>query len=420
MIKNILKSDFNRNFATLFSGSVLAQIVPLLASVFLVRLFTPEDFGILAIFNAMVFVFVSAINLRYEFAIPLPKEDADAISLAFLSMIVAFAVSLLLFVVFILFKQPILILIGGDGLGSWLYLVPFAAFLGGLYNALNYFSLRFKKYKTIAGSNIIRSVSNAGLQLGFGLAGINYVGLILGSFFSALFGNYKMIRHFMSHRSEFKKVTRSTIVQNAKRYKKFPLISVWGILINNLSVNINTFFISNLYGIKQLGYYSYGYRYLNVPLSLISNNMGQLFYQICADRYKEGKAASKEFLSTLKKLLIICMPVFTVLFFVIEDLFALMFGEAWRVAGTYSKILLPLFFIRTVYGPLSLVTGAFEKQGLALILQIVLFSANIVSFTISYVYKFSISHFLFLYMSLGSVVYSCLLLVLYLVSKKLL
>src|SRR5690606_10937875 len=104
--------------------------------------------------------------------------------------------------------------------------------------------------------------------------------------------------------------------------KKFPLISVWGIVLNNLSINVNNFFISSLFGARQLGYYSYGYKYLNVPLSLISNNMGQLFYQVCADCYKENKTASKEFVSTLKKLLIISIPIFVLLFFFIEDLFA--------------------------------------------------------------------------------------------------
>ncbi|MGV3763835.1 lipopolysaccharide biosynthesis protein [Parapedobacter sp.] len=416
--KKLLKSDFNKNFATLFSGSVLAQVIPLLVSIVLVRIYDPEDFGVLAIFNAMVLIFTSAINLRYEFAIPLPKEDVDAVSIAFLSMIVAFLLSIFLLIVFFFLKQPLLELIGGQQLGNWVYLVPFAAFLGGLYNALNYFSLRFKQYKTIAGSNVIRSTSNASLQLGFGFLGFNHAGLILGTFLATVFGNYKMVKHFFLFRNHFKEVNRFSMIKNAKRYKKFPLISVWGIFINNLSININNFFISNLYGVRQLGYYSYGYRYLNMPLSLISSNMGQLFYQICADCYKENKPATKEFISTFKKLLVICVPVFAVLYFVIEDLFAIVFGEEWRVAGTYSKILLPLFLIRTVFGPLSMINPAFERQGIAIMLQIFLFGGNIAAFLVTYLYRLELTDFLKLYTVIGIGTYCISLITSFLIASK--
>jgi O-antigen/teichoic acid export membrane protein len=417
-IRQLLKSDFNKHFFVLISGTSISQLVPLLASVVLARIYSPEDFGILAIFTSLVSIFTSVNNLRYEFAIPLPTEDKDAVILTFLSGIIAIGFSIALFIIALLFKTPILKLIGGEQLGNWIYAVPLAIFFWGIYSPLNYFALRFKKYKLIASSNILRSSSSAGLQLGFGLAGFTQAGLILGSVFSSLFGNAGMTRLFLKFKESFKDVTRASLKRNAIRYKKFPIFSIWGIFLNNLSANINSFFISNLYGLGQLGFYSYGTRYLSIPLTLIGNNMGQLFYQVCADCHKNNLPATKEFLSTLKKLVILGFPLFFVLFFTIEDLSAFVFGEQWRIAGYYSKILLPLFFIRTVYAPLSQVSGAFEKQELSLRIQIAIFLTNMASFVTAYLLKCSITTFLILYCTIGSVVYIILGYILFLIASK--
>ncbi|MFT3702484.1 MAG: oligosaccharide flippase family protein [Agriterribacter sp.] len=417
-LKAVFKSDFNKNFLVLFSGSTISQVIPLAVSVILARIYSQEDFGVLAVFNGMVLIFTSMANLRYEFAIPLPTEDKDAVGLSFLSAFVALGISILLFLIILLFKNPILNLIGGEKLNNWIFLVPLAAFLGGLYNALNYFSLRFKQYKTIASSNILRSSSNAGLQLGFGLLGFKHAGLILGNLFSSFFGNARMIKHFFTYKHLFRFVNKQEMKKLAIRYKKFPLISVWGIFLNSLSVNTNNFFIPKIYGIGQLGLYSFGYRYLSIPLSLIGSNMGQLFYQVSSDCYKSNKPATKEFLSTLRKLLYICGPFFLILFFVIENAFAFVFGEKWRIAGTYSQILLPLFLVRTLFAPLSVIAPAFEKQGMALMMQVAIFLANVLSFVYAYVTKCDMQQFLYIYTYFGLAVYSFLLFILYRIAAQ--
>jgi len=417
-IKRLLKDDFNRNFATLFSGSVIAQIIPLLASILLARIYGPAEFGVLAIFTSIVMIFSSVVNLRYEFAIPLAKDDNEAVTVVLLSGLVAIILSALLTLIFLLFQQSILALIGGEELGNWLFLVPLALLLSGIYNCLNYFSIRFKKYRVIAKSNIVRSSSNAGLQMALGLLYAKFPSLLIGYVVSLLFGNSQMLKGFWRHKEVIKRVTIAEIKGAAFRFRKFPLISIWGIFLNNLSVNINNFFISRFFGPIQLGLYSYSYRYINAPLSLISSNMGQLFYQVCADKAKSGEKVDKEFIATLKKLLIICIPLFLVLYFIIEELFAFAFGEEWRMAGTYAKILIPLFFIRTVFGPVSLINAAFEKQVLALGMQFLIFFVNISILFYTFYNKITILDFLHLYTTCGILVYIVLVFVCYLVASR--
>ena len=99
-----------------------------------------------------------------------------------------------------------------------------------------------------------------------------------------------------------------------------------------------------------------------MPSSLIGNSISQVFFQEATKEKQQTGRAVKIFSSTVKKLIIIGLPCFGVLFFIVEDLFVIVFGEEWRIAGTYAKIVTPLFFIRFISSTLSIVMTSFEKQ----------------------------------------------------------
>ena len=77
--------DFLRKSAIVASGQALGLGVTVLASPILSRLYSPRDFGLLAIFSTLIGVITTFATLRYENAIPLPNDDWLAHSLAALS-----------------------------------------------------------------------------------------------------------------------------------------------------------------------------------------------------------------------------------------------------------------------------------------------------------------------------------------------
>ena len=82
MIKKFLsrfqESPLFLNSRTLIIGTVIAQLIPIAIQPFLRRYFSAEDFGIAAIFSALVGMGVSAANLKYENAIVLPEKEEEA------------------------------------------------------------------------------------------------------------------------------------------------------------------------------------------------------------------------------------------------------------------------------------------------------------------------------------------------------
>ena len=98
------KSEFNRNILTLMTGTTIAQAIPIAISPILTRIYTPEDFGIFAIFLAITLIIGGIANGRYELAIMIPKKDEDAINIFALGFIITTSISLLLLVLVLIFQ----------------------------------------------------------------------------------------------------------------------------------------------------------------------------------------------------------------------------------------------------------------------------------------------------------------------------
>ena len=156
-IKN--RSEFSNNVITLMTGSTLSYIVPVLVSPVLTRIYTPEDFGLYAIFLAIISIIGSISGGRYELAIMLPENDDDSANIVVLCMLINSFITFLIFVLLFFFDDVILSLLNIEISNLWLYLIPTTIFISGCYNILVYFNNRFKDYKNISNTLIIRSSS---------------------------------------------------------------------------------------------------------------------------------------------------------------------------------------------------------------------------------------------------------------------
>ena len=163
------KSEFSRNVLTLMTGTTIAQAIPIGISPILTRIYSPEDFGIFALFLAITNIIGSVANGRYELAIMLPKKDEDAINTAALGFSISSILSLLILILVIIFKDFFVYLIGNEEIGLWLYFVPITVFLLGLWNVLNYYNNRKENYKDLRNAHIIRSIvlASSHLIIGF-------------------------------------------------------------------------------------------------------------------------------------------------------------------------------------------------------------------------------------------------------------
>jgi O-antigen/teichoic acid export membrane protein len=385
MIKKLKpKSEFSRNVLTLMTGTTVAQAIPIAISPILTRIYTPEDFGIFALFFAIISIFGAIANGRYELAIMLPQKDEDAINIFALGFIITVLLSLFLLIVILIFHDNIVNYLDNEKIGIWLYFVPFAVFFVGLFNILNYYNTRKKEYKSLANAKVIKSIILAVTQLSIGFIKQGAMGLITGQILSQIFANMRLFKNIIKNKTLLSHISKENIIKQAKRYKDFPKFSLWGIFANILSIQLTNILISSFFSVATLGFYSLVQKILGMPSALIGSSIGQVFFQEASQARQKHGNSSFVFRHTVKKLLLIGIMAFGILYFIVEDLFALVFGEEWRIAGMYAQIILPLFFIRFIYASVSTTYSIFNKLKLEFIWQITLLAGVI---SIIYIFK---------------------------------
>ena len=410
-----VKSDFTKNVLTLLTGTTVAQAIPIAISPILTRIYTPADFGVVALFMAIVASFGSIANGRYELAIMLPKKEEDAINLFALSLIISTTISIILFLIVLLFGNKIVQLLGNEDIKFWLYFAPLTIFFVGLYNSLDKYNTRYKNYKDIAKSKVIKSFVLAAIQLSVGFVKQGAAGLVSGQILAQMFANLKLLKNITKDRELLAKISFASIKKQAKRFINFPKYSLSGVVASSMSLHFIEILISTFFSIATLGFYALVQRILGLPSSLIGGSIGQVFFQEATqEKHKSGKAI-EIYKKTFKKLFVLGVIFFGFLYFSVEDIFTFVFGKDWQIAGVYAQILTPLFFIRFIYVSLSMTYDVFESLKIELVWQVSYFLGLM---ALIYICKDgTFEHFLYLFTIYGSVMYLLSLFVTYLLAK---
>jgi O-antigen/teichoic acid export membrane protein len=374
------KSEFTRNVLTLMTGTTMAQAIPLAASPILTRIYSPEDFGLFALFMSLAVIFSVIATGRYELAIMLPSKEEEARSIVFLSVLINIIISLTLFLIISLFNAQITNLLGKDEISPWLYVLPFTVFLLGLFKSLNFWNNRGKKYKSLAFAQVSQSGMTAGANLSFGFLGYSSIGLIIGNILGQIISIGMLSRSFFKTKI---KIDNLKIIALAKKYKFFPKFSVLSGLINVSSKEIPKIIIANILEMKVLGFLSLAQRMMIAPIALFSSSIQQVFFQSATKEYKEKGNVETLYRSTRNKLFIIAVIPFILLYIFAVDIFTFIFGDAWGEAGEIVKILVPFYFIYFIAAPLNIMFIVAEKQKLEIQWQITFFIMSIGSLLFS-------------------------------------
>ena len=124
MYSIIKKSQFIKNITLLLSGNIFGQLIPIIASVILTRLYSPDDFAVLAYFLIITSIISVIAGGRYELAIMLPEDEKKAKTLYVISLIFNVSISGIVALVCYLFGSGFAALFNAEILIGYLYLIP--------------------------------------------------------------------------------------------------------------------------------------------------------------------------------------------------------------------------------------------------------------------------------------------------------
>ena len=165
----IISSEFFKSSAILILGSFFAQVFPFLMQPFLRRIFTPDEFGIAAVYLAILSILTIIASLNYSVTIVLPKSDDEASYLVRGSVLISFTFSIILFLFILLLGHRFIRLMQfSDQLYPWLFLLPFSVFINSSHLILGNWLTRKKAFRKLSVNKISRRFSEGGAQLFLG------------------------------------------------------------------------------------------------------------------------------------------------------------------------------------------------------------------------------------------------------------
>jgi O-antigen/teichoic acid export membrane protein len=373
--KLFLKSEFTKNTFVLVLGTVLAQAIPLVLHPFLRRIYSAEDFGAMAVFLSIFSMITIVSALRYEATIVLPKHNNEAANILSLTFIINLIFNSIILLIIIFFKDNIVELIGLPlKYANYLYLLPITSFLFSFYQSINYWLIRQKAFKASSINKIVRRGVEGCVQLGMGLLKIPG-GLFVGDFFGNFSNVLSGIRQASKNKFSLAYVSKKKIGFVAKKYIDYPKFNVIPTLLSSAAGLLPFLFINKFYSTEIVGYLDLSRMLLSIPLIFISATIAQVLFQQITEKKHNSLSIKKDLFNIAYLLLGIIIIEFLVLFLFGDDLFSLIFGEAYTISSTFSKILIFSFSLNFISSTFSSIYITFNKIKSYSIWQILYFAS---------------------------------------------
>lgn len=358
----------------MMTGTSIAQLVPIILSPIITRIYSPEDFGVFTLYLTMVLIISTVGSFKYEQAIMLQEDDEQAIAIVKLCGLIALVVSLIaaIFVYFFNIRINAMLTSGDSTISKhWFFMLPFSVFFLSIISVFRLFFNRNKNFLILSKGQVTQSFVTGSGQIVFAKLGIG--GLLLSSFLAQIshmlvygtkFFKKKEYKHIL-----FKQVN---YIKFLKRYRGFPFFQAPSALLEVLSAQMPNIILGAYFGPVILGFYALSQRVVRLPIGVIGSSFGEVFRQAASSEYIESGDVRELFIRTLKKLTIVSVLPFLILFVFAPDLFSLVFGEQWRHAGNIIRIMAPMIWLSFIVGPLSVMFFIAEKQRMDFIMQVFL------------------------------------------------
>ncbi|KUK56721.1 MAG: Polysaccharide biosynthesis protein [Synergistales bacterium 53_16] len=376
LAKALPKSKTVRSISVLAGGTATAQFINILFAPLLTRVYSPADFGVLSAYTAILALLLAFSGLGYHLAIPLPKANNRAFNLLVLSMILHLLLCLLVATAIFFVPARWVRILKWESLQPYFWLIPLGFAGGGFYNILNYWAVREKAFGVISRTRMAQSIFGGIAQIFLGYIGLRPIGLLIGQFINRTAGILSLTSTFKDTTLRFPQFHRLKYV--AKRYRRFPLYSSWGTLLNTASAQVTPILLVSWYSESIAGWFSLGNRLINLPLLLIGASVSQVYFQkASASRFSGNTANVTE--KFFKALAIVGIFPLIAIAIIAPNLFSTVFGKDWAISGLYVRFLAPYLIFQVLASPLSTVFFAMERQRTLLVFQAFLLITRVTS-----------------------------------------
>jgi O-antigen/teichoic acid export membrane protein len=358
-VRSVAGAGLLRPTLTLLAGGALAQALPLIIGPWLTRLYLPAEFGQYHLFAAVAANVAVIACARYEFALPIAANDAEAAALRALCLRLLALATL------------VCVLGGGAWLAAsgerWTLWLPAAVAVLGALSLATLLATRARRFTALAVARVLQHGGGAMLQAFTGLWHWGVQGLIVAPIGAAL-----AALAWLGLAMPTGTVAPGAWREVARRHREFPLLNTPHAFLGALQDTVTIGLISGLLGAGAAGSWGLAARYLKAPATLVGSALSQALYPRLAatgpGATAEGRALVRQAMRTLAT---IAAPMVVALWIWAPDGFVWIFGTPWREAGELARALALYIGVHFVASPLAVVTMAWQAQHWALRLAVI-------------------------------------------------
>jgi O-antigen/teichoic acid export membrane protein len=365
--------SFAWNVSIMLAGTIFGQASSVLLSPVLTRLFTPEQFGELSVYNSALAIFGVVASLGLELAIPICLDDSECADLVALCGIALIGTTAACALLTWLLPVHTLSLVGMGFLASSRYMLPVGLAWLGSYYIMAALATREGAFKEIARTRISQGVSGPLSQILLGTLGTGTPGLVFGGIVGQASGTLLLLSSVALRQERWlRQISWSGIAATARRYAEFPLFASWARVLDIAGGGVILYvLLSACYSSEVAGFMFLSERVIMRPLIIVSSSLLQVFTG------EAGRSVSRDpgrlrgrFYQVVTRQFLLAASWILLANLVAGLAFPLAFGAAWADAIPYSRALSLFYLLQATLHPVSTVLQMLERQRIAGVWQI--------------------------------------------------
>ena len=210
-------------------------------------------------------------------------------------------------------------------------------------------------------------ISTTIFSLLFGYLGLVEIGMIVALVLGILMSSFFLLKDF--NRTDFA-FQYSDIKQVAKEFISFPKYMILSDISLTTSQQFIPIIFSSFFSAIIVGYYSLANRMIRLPNIVLTSSIANVFRNDAIDGIRINGNCFELYKSTFKKLVLISLSIYIVVFIFSPMLFLFVFCEKWLQAGYFARILSVLLVVEFIATPLNSLFSIMSQQKIFMKLQL--------------------------------------------------
>lgn len=375
MFSKLRDSKLIKGIIQVAGGNSIAQIIVLLASPIITRIYSPETFGIQGVFLAAVSLLAPIAALRYPMAIVIAENELEVRKITILSLVSATLVSTLLLLVLLFFRPQMSDLLGLDEIGLLVFFLPLALLMTAFQEISNYSASRDQRFKSISTVSAVQSFGvNSARILGGTVSPSASMLVSISSIAPGVYAAMLSGRQIAKSKiKNWKLAEGAHLKQTAKRYREFPFLRTPTDFLNAASQTAPVLLLSFFFSPVVAGLYTLTRSTMTLPSNIIGNAIGTVFYSHFAEKHRNSEPLIRSATGSTMGLLVGPGCILVIIAYFGPEIFEVFFGKEWKEAGLYASWLSIATAASLANVPAVRLAPVINQQGVLLILNVFLF-----------------------------------------------